>query len=300
MRAAIYHSRRRGGFTLLEVLLASSIATLLFGALYVAMQVQLRQAAEGREVIEKATLARAVINRFTLDLGTSLTPPRSKPKSKSTSSSSAASNSTSTISTDTTATDTTAQMAEQLTTAVPLQAGVIGESDRLVIFTSRVPDPKKSASLPGQMIPSDIRRISYWLGENGGLCRQEIGNFSGDAYYAARDHVLEDGKSDDQYVIASEVTELGFEYYDINGEGAWVDFWDGTALGPDGMTPIGPPSTIRVRFVLRTTTAMGEVSTREFRHVVPIITASGPDVMEAVPSEMEMTETTTTGTGTTP
>ena len=44
-----HRTARRGGFTLLEVLLASSLAIVLMAALYVALDVQLRLAAEGRD-----------------------------------------------------------------------------------------------------------------------------------------------------------------------------------------------------------------------------------------------------------
>ena len=297
----VTHSRR-SGFTLLEVLLASAIASLLFGALYVGMYAQLRQQSEGRDAIEKATLARAVINRMSLDLAPSMTPPRAKPKAKASSSSSSSStstSSTSTTSTDTSA-DTAAQLAEALTMPVPLQAGVIGEADRIVIFTTRVPDPKKSIDNPGESVPSDIRRISYWIGSNGGLCRQEIPYFSGDQVQSARDYVLEDGKTDDDYMIAGEVTELGFEYFDINGEGSWLEYWDGTIPGPDGRTPIGPPSAIRIRFVVRTMASDGEESTKEYRHIIPIITASGPDTAELTPADGEATDPTGIGTTGTP
>ena len=52
---------RRGGFTLLEVLLASALAVILMAALYVALDVQLRLADAGRESIEQATLTRAIV-----------------------------------------------------------------------------------------------------------------------------------------------------------------------------------------------------------------------------------------------
>ena len=47
---------RRRGYTLLEILVASAIAVLLMSALYVAVDLQLRHAQAGREVIEQSVL----------------------------------------------------------------------------------------------------------------------------------------------------------------------------------------------------------------------------------------------------
>src|SRR5947209_8813225 len=65
---------RRGGFTLLEVLLASALAVILMAALYVALDVQLRLAEAGRQSIEQATLTRAVVQRLENDLSSGVGP----------------------------------------------------------------------------------------------------------------------------------------------------------------------------------------------------------------------------------
>src|SRR5438132_792583 len=59
---------RRRGFTLLEMLLATFVSVLLMGALYVAMDVQIRHARAGRDVIEQSTLARALKARITNEI----------------------------------------------------------------------------------------------------------------------------------------------------------------------------------------------------------------------------------------
>ena len=278
--------RTRNAFTLLEVLLASAIAVLLMGALYVSMQVELRQAAEGREVIERATLSRAIINRLSLDLTPCLTPPKAKGK---TSGSTSASTSTTTASTSTTTdtsaagADATAMVAEQVTSAVPLQAGVIGDGSKLIIYTTRVPDPKYMAAEEGSdaPVPGDLRRVAYWIGENGGLCREEVPWVTGEQVYGSKDPIIESG-NEDEYVIAREVTSVMFEYYDINATNdneGWTASWDGSELGPDGKTPKGPPSAIRVRFELQMTDAAGDVTKHASSHVIPIITSSGPSIV---------------------
>jgi hypothetical protein len=62
----------RPAYTLLEVLLAGSISVLLLGALYVAVNTQVRQTQAARDLIEQATLARNLLNRIGNDLTPSL------------------------------------------------------------------------------------------------------------------------------------------------------------------------------------------------------------------------------------
>jgi hypothetical protein len=64
---------RRLGYTLLEVILASSIAVLLLGALYVAVDMQMRQAQAGRDVVLRAALSRTLFDRIANDIGSSIT-----------------------------------------------------------------------------------------------------------------------------------------------------------------------------------------------------------------------------------
>ena len=165
---------------------------------------------------------------------------------------------------------------------------MIGDVDWIVIYAVKTPDPQAlPMSADGQPlpdgsgpVPGDIRRISYWLGANGGLCRQEIPWFSSDLFDNTDTIVYEDGKSDDDYLLAREVIDLTFEYYDINAEGddqGWTESWDGTQPGPDGVTPLGPPTAIRVSFTLKVTDAVGNTTTKDYKHVIPILTANGPD-----------------------
>src|SRR5206468_3360640 len=58
----------RPGFTLLEVILALAIAVLLLGGLYAAINVQMRHAQGGRDLVEQNTLARSVLNKMAGDV----------------------------------------------------------------------------------------------------------------------------------------------------------------------------------------------------------------------------------------
>ena len=63
---------RRGGFTLLEVVLALTIGILLMSALYVAVDIQLRHAQAGREIVERSTLVRSLMTRIAADISKSV------------------------------------------------------------------------------------------------------------------------------------------------------------------------------------------------------------------------------------
>src|SRR5438034_10612859 len=86
---------RRSGFTLLEVLLASTIGVLLLSALYVAVNVQLHHAQAGRDLVQRGTLARGLLARIARDISPTLAPalPTSGSQSSSGSSGSSASSS---------------------------------------------------------------------------------------------------------------------------------------------------------------------------------------------------------------
>jgi prepilin-type N-terminal cleavage/methylation domain-containing protein len=60
--------RARGGFTLLEILLASVIGGLILYGLYLAIDVQLRFADAGRNAVEQSTLARSLMARISSDV----------------------------------------------------------------------------------------------------------------------------------------------------------------------------------------------------------------------------------------
>lgn len=300
--------RIRPAFTLLEVLLASAIALLLFGGLYVSMQVELGQASAGRDLVERATLSRAIINRMSMDLTESLTPSKAKPKSRSSSTTTNQSTAAPTTNTsgaagttttaDTSSAEAVEMAAEIAVSAIPLQAGVIGTDLQLTIFTTRVPGRMIDSDNPEAPVPSDIRRITYWLREGGGLCRQEIPWVTGQDVYGNTDPVITD--DEDEFVIAPEVTELSFEYYDINTTSdneVWGTSWDGSTPGADMRTPMGPPTAIRVTFWLRIVDSEGNVTSKKYVHVIPILTASGPSIEEPVAPE---TTDGTTSTTTTP
>lgn len=293
---------RRGGFTLLEVLLASTLAIILMAALYVALDVQLRLAEAGRESIEEATLTRALIMRLEGDLSSGIGPvaPPIDNSAKNSAKGSgagtggasgtggaaaggatgaaaggssgggAASGGSGSGSGSSTATVTEATT----TDTIPFTAGVIGTTDQLTIYAARVAGTGRNVDDSGEgPNPADARRVTYWMSDKG-LCRQELPWLTSQEVQNSTDPVIEDGKEERDYVIAEEATRVQFEYWDGS---AWQDTWDGRTTNADGKTLLGPPTAIRVHFWLKLPGEdPGETVEKEFRHTIAIRAAPGP------------------------
>jgi prepilin-type N-terminal cleavage/methylation domain-containing protein len=279
----------RQGFTLLEMLLASGIAVLLMAALYVSMEVNLKYAAAGREVVDQAELARALLSRITADITGALSPI-------------SATKSTSATGTTTTMTDDSTTTS--LTTVTPLNMGVVGDATLLTLYVSRVPNwaaaaPAGTTNADQQQLTfSDQKRISYWLSTvgDGGLAKQDSDRVTADP----SDDPLPPGLADEEkMIIASEVVGLAFRYFDGT---AWQDTWDGSVIGTDGMTPVGPPRAIEIRLDIRQPGANRDAENvvRSFRHVVAIGAANvqAPDTSSTAGSTTGSATGSTTGSTT--
>jgi hypothetical protein len=138
----------------------------------------------------------------------------------------------------------------------------------------------------------DLHRVTYWLAD-GGLARQDMDRVS--AADDDPDAPLPPGVPDEtKYILAPEVTDLQFRYFD--GEN-WQDSWDGTVLGPDGKTPIGPPRSVEVTLSIRRFGAdpNDPDAIKQYRQVVPINAANA----QSTATPAATTGSTTTG-GTSP
>jgi prepilin-type N-terminal cleavage/methylation domain-containing protein len=297
------HTPRRG-FTLLEVLLAATIGVLLMAALYVAVDIQVRNAQAGRELVEQSGLGRALLARISADISPCLgqvDPGRFKSSGSSASGGGAttitATGTTSTTtttpggttsgttsSTSTTTTGTTPG-SSTTTTSSPTSStftfSLQGDSSTLTLYVSQL--PRDVDQLPGTMaansadansINSDVRRISYWLagGSDGqGLARQELMLATSDDTSTLPPNIPDEAS----LVIAPEVKTLSFSYFDGSD---WQDSWDGSQPGPDGVTPIGPPLAVAITIGIAppssdTRSVIGQ-KMKTFRHVVAIPTAN--------------------------
>ena len=330
-------SRLRPGFTLLEILLASLIAILLMAALYFAMDMTLRQTQESRDGVEVDNLSRGVYTRMSLDFSASLgpLPPKSGGNSAGATPSTPTTPTDPTIMSTTTPPTTTATTQPATTTTDPaaaaatpavdpttgeavvvpqaadvgFQAGIVGTDKQLTVFASRLPSAfTHRAAGAGQ--PSDLVRITYWISQNGGLCRQERPWVTADG---VRNSTDPDTSGEDGDTLVQEVSDVTFEYFDGS---SWLPSWDGSAPSPDGVTPTGPPRAVKV------TLSYSMPSTRKgdppYEHtvvqVIPVRAAPGSFTPEMITPSTDMGTTSsdpatsagtssnmnTTGSGTTP
>ena len=273
----------RPGYTLLEVLIASAIGILLLSALYFSFDLTLRTSDSGRALVAESDLNRAVINRMALDFSSPLgvLPPMSGGASDSSGSAPAAepapaetTPSTTTPETgSTTSTPSTASTSTTTDSLLPFQGGIIGTSETLILFVSKVPRylaDKEVAADPNAPIRSDAHRIGYYLHSSGkGLCRQDKPLVTEDKVGNSTeiDRTDEDGE-----VIAPEVVALQFEYADGTG---YIAEWDGTQASLDGSSTTGPPRAIKVTITFEFTDRDGNTAQKKIVHVFPIRSAVG-------------------------
>jgi prepilin-type N-terminal cleavage/methylation domain-containing protein len=255
---------RRDGFTLLEMILALAIGLVLMAALYALMSSQLMQAQSGREVTEEALTARAILSRIGNDIIGSLGAydPRQLPE----------------VAVDleaadsemvdlTEMTDMTEMAPDAAISAPQFNLGVVGESDRLILTTGRVP---REVMLTGARV-SDLRRITYWLVAGKGLAREEVKLVTGDEIDLVPPDV------DNPVIIAPQVVALSFQYWDPQSQ--WLASWDGSQPAD---LPYGPPAAIEISITMggRIAEDGTEIKGRVYTHVVSLPTGNNFSVQE--------------------
>lgn len=291
IRRSVENVRARQGFTLLEVLLASAIGVMLLAGLYVAVDVQLRQMHTGRRANEQNSLARGILSKMAQDIIAEFPPTLSTVVTNSGGSTTDASGSSGAAST-TGSTTTTA------TNVVQFNIGVLGDSQTLILCSSRVPTENLKAEIliNGDQVvgTSDLHRVMYWMASNDlGLARFEMKSVTSPdqiAYFALPAAVPDEPS----YVIAEEIKSVQFSYFDGTN---WQDSWDGsqpsTAANSDGVTPQGPPVAIAIVIGVQTddpeqqndkpsaSSLGGGNGLKMYRRVVAIPTANGPTITPA-------------------
>ncbi len=270
---------RRAGFTLLEVMLAMSIGVLLLGALYVAVDTQLRSAQAGRDLVEQSKLARTLLSRMAAPIRNAINLPNasrnSYPSVWSGKSSGSSAQATTTTSSGTTSSTTSSSASPQTTTndTVTIPYGVLGDSGQISLYVSKV-DRADYAVSPTGDIPaptSDTRRITFWLAPDG-LAMQEVKIITSQDVM----NLMPPDVPDDGYLhMAPEVRSLTFEYFDGS---TYQESWDSTTLGADGKTPIGPPRAVRITIGLAKPGSTDDSDLTLHRHVVAISTANGTTI----------------------
>jgi prepilin-type N-terminal cleavage/methylation domain-containing protein len=250
------HHRR--GYTLLEMLLATVVSVLLLGALYKAMDTQIRHAQIGRDVIGESTLAHSLLARISSDIKKcviQVAPTASAPLPPSTKDGSspaggapsAAGGSSPTAAASGTPSSGAADSSSSTSSSAPkrdtiqFQLGVQGTASTLSLYISRLPS---ELNRPRAEALSDLRLVSYWLAGDPsrplGLARREFLRVTSDE---ANSQPMPGSSGDEGAWIAPEVQSLTFRYFDGTN---WYDTWDGTETGWDYVTPVGPPLLIEI------------------------------------------------------
>lgn len=256
---------RRSGFTLLEVVLATSIAVLLMSGFYLAIQMNLDLMQSGRDAVDEGSLVRGLLHQLEADLAPALAPIAPPPSSPSA----------------TPDANGAAATPMSTTTASPTAAfsiGVKGEGTLLSVYVtqlSRATIAPESTADDGTTSPvSDIRRITYYLDGERGLVRQEARLVTADNPEDPAASEVESASA----ILAEEVTNLEFRYFDGT---SWVESWDGAALGEDGKTPLGPPRAVEVTVSIR---PPGNGDAKSYRHVIAFHAAPGAPAAATTPS----------------
>ncbi len=125
-----------------------------------------------------------------------------------------------------------------------------------------------------------MRRISYYLVPGKGLAREEDAQATSDN---AQDPSF---PSDDQYIIAPEVVNVTFSYFDGT---SWQTSWDGTNptnppspnVTTDQITPYGSPRAIKIMLELElprddfAVDPKAARKTKQYTHVIVVGSANG-------------------------
>lgn len=304
-------SRRRQGFTLLEVLLASVIAVLLLGALYVAIDITLRRTEVNREVVAMNDLSRAVLNRMGSDLSQTLGPmppksgggtsttttPMTTTQSTTDSSSSGTgttsgtttsgtsgtgtgtTSSSSTTTSSTTTTNSTDTGSTEGTTPtipagdIPFQAGIVGSDRQLTLFVSRLPSSltNREAAADPSTVLPTDLRRITYY-----MAPDGSGLCRQERPWVTADGIR-NGTDPDLTdpagdLIAPEVRDFTVEYY---SGGTWQGEWDGTLVAADGVAATGPPRAVRITLTLEVPGPNRTTVTRQVQHVFPVRAAIG-------------------------
>jgi type II secretory pathway component PulJ len=271
---------RRRGFTLLEVILATSLAIVLLAALYAALKLHLTFAQRGPEQVARAQKARAIVELIATDVRSLVQPPPA-PKSESASGATASSessqgssggstggtsggtaggtsqgdNSNASASGDSTSSSATSAESTIPSSAYSTAYGVLGGTDWLQMYVSQERsdlDDAESSALSGSVTRvTNIVRVTYsativTTRPDARGRTQRLGLTR--SVVAAAGAERFDTASDDSDLRATtdylgdDIALVQFQYWD-DATATWLDSW-----GVD--TPIAPPRAIRVTISL--------------------------------------------------
>ncbi|MBA2113930.1 hypothetical protein [Bremerella alba] len=254
--------RSKFGFTLLEVILASSLSVLILMALGGAIQFYLFQVTNSQTSIEQAQLARAVMRRMETDLRSAIWKNEIDFSAVETlaadsltsgagdlSGMAASAGIDPTMAVDALAGSNTQELATS--SVLPTTIGLYGNAIELQVDISRIPrideyDPQYTSFRDREIgdIPSDVKTVTYFLMQPGvsslghgtvgdaGITETQFGLVRRELDRAVTQYALNNGDSAgldaSAEILAPEVSLLQFRYFDGY---EWVEEWDSETMG---------------------------------------------------------------------
>jgi len=256
--------RPQFGFTLLEVLLASSLSVLILLALGGAIRFYLFQVTDSQTSIEQAQLARAVMRRMETDLRSAIWKNEIDFSSVETLAADSLAGSAGDLAASagldpSMAEDAFSESAlagsntQELAASgvIPTTIGLYGNAIELQVDISRIPrideyDPQFTSFRSREIgdIPSDIKTVTYFLMQPGvsslghgtvgdaGITETQFGLVRRELDRAVTQYALNNGDSSgldaSAEILAPEVSLLQFRYFDGYD---WLEEWDSEAMG---------------------------------------------------------------------
>jgi hypothetical protein len=241
---------QRSAFTLLEVVLALSLAAALLGTLSTALYVHLQVVGTTRSQVEEAQLARTILRRIADDVRSAVRQPSKDAEWQDVFSSTGSSDAQSALSQGATGSSTSGgsspsgssgtsgSQSDDAQATLDMSAphtiaGLYGNQYELQVDISRLPRPDELGPLtadptqpPLAIVPHDVRTVAYYVrqggvaGEIAGLVRREMGRAA--AVWASEQGDYTAAQAS-EVLLAPEVVGLELLYFDGT---EWFPDWD--------------------------------------------------------------------------
>ncbi|MFH5806347.1 prepilin-type N-terminal cleavage/methylation domain-containing protein [Alienimonas sp. DA493] len=232
-------ARRRGGFTLVEVLLAMALLVVVLAGVYAGLETFRRVTTMGRDAAMEQQLARAIRARLLTDVRSlRFAPPRALPD-ETAADDSESDPATSGPSTSSSSTSGSADAeAEAELFPVP-QVGLTGDAETLTLYTALPPRGIADEVTSGPAArTSDLRTVTWFLAGRGGAVSAGVAERDGPGLARSEGDTAAVARAEDAgdlpgltaaaRLLAPEVTGLSFRYFD----GAeWLATWDSSLTG---------------------------------------------------------------------
>jgi len=278
-------AKPRGGFTLLELLIAMALTLTLMTILYTAMDLHYRFSTIGQIEVERSQIARSLLQQMAADISSVTYRPEEIPEEEEDEDTDEEEENTTTVEPEIVYTTTDLAF-------VGASLGLFGDGDSIVIHTRRPRRPSVSTDGEEGISPasgSDLQTVSYFLvGGEGAMSLAYSDAISSDGQSVTglpltgvarmagspMDLSLAEDPSDaplmasESRMLAEEIESLQFEYHDGY---EWLPEWDSQAEGR-------LPNAVGIKIQFRDeeydeqsiTRQTASELTREFNIVVPI------------------------------